>query len=132
MATATASGNISYGQLTTEHRLFYELQMLKRAIPNFLHIWLGMQGTVFPVSTLPENSGHQIQFNKLSAFTATTQALTEGVTPDPMDITISTVTGTVREYGAYIRYTKTLAQLGIHKVAAEAADALGEQAGDSL
>lgn len=75
---------------------------------------------------------HQIQWNKLQGFDAVTTPLTEGVTPDPEDITVTTVTGTVREYGSYIRYTRTLAEMGIHKIAAEASDALGEQAGESL
>ena len=132
MATATATGTVTYAALTTEQRVFYELNMLKRAVPNFLHIWFGMEGSVFPVATLPLNSGHQIQWNKLSSFTAVTTALTEGVTPEPQSITETTVTGTVREYGAYIRYTRTTAQMGIHKVAVEASNALGEQSGDSL
>jgi len=68
----------------------------------------------------------------LSGFTANTTPLTEGITPEPLDLTITSVTGTVEEYGSYIRYTKTLAQMGIHKIAAEASNALGEQAGDSM
>lgn len=132
MASATSSGVVTYGALTTEHRVFYELNLLKRAIPNFLHIWFGLQGTVFPVLSLPLNSGHQIQWNKVSAFSAVTTPLTEGITPEPQNITVTTVSGTVSEYGAYIRYTRNLMQMGIHKIAAEASDALGEQAGDSL
>jgi N4-gp56 family major capsid protein len=128
----TATGTATYAVLDVEQRVFYELNMLERAVPNFLHLWFGMEGSVFPVTILPENKGHQIQWNKLSAFTAVTTALTEGVTPDPQDITITSTTGTVAEYGAYVRYTRSLAQMGIHKVAAEASDALGEQAGDSL
>lgn len=99
MATATTSGVVTYGALTTEQRVFYELNLLKRAIPNFLHIWFGLEGSVWPVSTLPLNSGHQIQWNKLAGFTAVTTPLTEGITPEPQDITVTTVTGTVREYG---------------------------------
>jgi N4-gp56 family major capsid protein len=132
MATATTTGTATYGTLTTEQRLFYEMELLQRAIPKFLHLWFGLEGSVWPVTTLPTNQGHQIQWNKLAAFSAVTTPLTEGVTPEPLDITVSTVTGTVREYGAYIRYTKNLAEYGIHKVAAEASEALGEQAGDSL
>jgi N4-gp56 family major capsid protein len=132
MATATSSGVITYGALTTEQRVFYELNMLNRAVPNFLHLWFGLEGSVWPSVSLPLNSGHQIQWNKLGSLTANTTPLTEGVTPDPIDITVSTITGTVREYGSYIRYTRTLAQMGIHKVAAEASNALGEQCGDSL
>ena len=108
----TATGTATYAVLTEEQRVFYELNMLQRAIPNFLHLWFGMEGSVHPVTILPDNKGHQIQWNKLSAFTAVTTALTEGVTPDPQDITITSTTGTVAEYGAYIRYTRSLAQMG--------------------
>lgn len=132
MASATTTGTATYGALTTEQRLFYELTLLERAIPNFLHVWFGMAGSVHPVTSLPENQGDQVQFNKLLPFSAVTTPLTEGVTPDPQDITVTTVTGTVQEYGSYIRYTRTLAQFGIHKIAMEASDALGEQSGESL
>lgn len=126
MTTAT------YTALTAEQRKFYEMNMLKRAVPPFVHLYFGQEGSVFPVTSLPENKGHQVQWNKLASLTATTTALTEGSVPDPEDISITSVTGTVSEYGAYVKYTRTLAQFGIHKVAAEASDALGEQAGDSL
>ena len=79
-----------------------------------------------------ENGGDTISWRALSAFTAVTTPLSEGVTPDSMDISITAVTATVEEYGAFVRYTRKLAAMGIDKVAAEASDALGEQAGDSL
>jgi N4-gp56 family major capsid protein len=131
MAT-TSVGTATILELTDENRTFYELLMLKRAIPNFLHLWFGMEGSVHPVTIVPENKGSTISWNKLSAFTATTTALTEGVTPEPQDLTITATTAAVAEYGAFVRYTRTLAEFGIHKIAAEAADALGEMAGDSL
>jgi N4-gp56 family major capsid protein len=132
MATATTTGTSTYAGLTTEQRLFYEMNMLERAIPNFLHLFFGLQGSVHPVTTLPLNKGHQIQWNKLTALSAVTTALAEGITPEPEDITVTTATDTVSEYGAYIRFTKSQVEMGIHKISAEASDALGEQAGDSL
>lgn len=57
MATATTSGTAKYGELTTEQRLFYEMELLERAVPNFLHLWFGLQGSVFPTTALPENKG---------------------------------------------------------------------------
>ena len=54
------------------------------------------------------------------------------MTPDSHDIAITSTTATVAEYGAFVRYSRKLAELGIDQVAAEAADALGEQAGDTL
>lgn len=132
MATATTTGTAKYSELTTQQRLFYEMTLLERAISNFLHIFFGLEGSVHPTTTLPENQGHQIQWRKLSALSAVTTPLTEGVNPDPQNITVTTTTGTVYEYGAFIRYTRSLAEMGIDKIAMEASDALGEQAGDSL
>lgn len=133
MATATATGVATYSALSTvEGRTFYELKLLEVATPNFLHVWFGQQGFIFPVTTLPENTGDTIQWNKPTAFTAVTTALTENVVPAGEDLTIATTTATVSSYGSYVKYTKKLAELGIHKVAAIAADLLGRQAGDSL
>lgn len=121
----------SYSGLTNEQRTFYELVMLRRAVPPFTHLAFGQQG-VHPPTMLPENKGTTVQWRKLGAFTAVTTALDDGVTPASEDITISKVEGTVSEFGAYVRYTRALAQFGIDQVAAEASDALGEQSGDSL
>src|SRR3990167_1351875 len=68
----------------------------------------------------------------MATATATGTVTYAALTTEPQSITETTVTGTVREYGAYIRYTRTTAQMGIHKVAVEASNALGEQSGDSL
>ena len=133
MTTATATGVATYSSLSTvEGRSFYELKLLRVATPNFLHIWFGQQGAIFPVTTLPEASGDVIQWNKPTAFTAVTTSLTENVVPSGQDLTIATTTGTVASYGAFVKYTKKLAELGIHRVAAIATDLLGRQAGDSL
>jgi N4-gp56 family major capsid protein len=121
----------TFGVLTTQQRTFYEMQLLDRATPNFLHLAFGQRG-VSPITALPEHAGATIDWRILNSFTAVTTALTEGSTPASMDMSMSNLTATVDEYGAYIRYTKKLAMMGIDRVAVEAADALGEQAGDSL
>jgi N4-gp56 family major capsid protein len=119
------------GVLTDEQRTFYELKMLARALAPTVHLYLGQVG-IHPPTMLPEHKGYTISWNKMSALTSTTTALTEGITPASEDITITATTGTVAEYGAYVKYTAWLARLGIDMVANEAADALGEQAADSL
>jgi N4-gp56 family major capsid protein len=121
----------TYGTLTAEQRSFYELTMLPRAVPPFSHLYFGQRG-VHPPTTLPENKGDTINWRLLAAFSVVSTPLTEGITPDAHDISISAITGTVAEYGAFVKYTRKLAAMGIDKVAAEASDALGEQAGDSL
>lgn len=125
MATATLT------TLTNEQRTFYEMNMLLRAVPSFTHLTAAQLG-VSPVTQVPENGGDTINWRLLASLPAVTTPLTEGVTPESQDISITSVTATVREYGAYVMYTRKLAQMGIDRIAAEASDALGEQAGDSL
>lgn len=121
----------TFGALTAEQRTFYEMEMLDRAVPAFLHLNFGLRG-FHPVTQVPEHAGATINWRVFGAFTAVTTPLTEGVTPNPEEIAITADTATVSEYGAYVRYTKKLAIFGMDMVASEAADALGEQAGDSL
>lgn len=125
MATTT------YDALSAEQRTFYELEMLPRAVPPFSFLHHGQTG-ISPVTQIPENKGDIINWRLLAPFTVVSSALTEGVTPNEHDISISSITAEVEEYGAFVRYTRKLAAMGIDKVAAEAGDALGEQAGDSL
>ena len=46
-----------------------------------------------------EHKGHQVQFRKMAAFSAVTTALDEGVTPESQNISITSTTATVYEYG---------------------------------
>lgn len=107
------------------------MKMLARAVAPTVHLYMGQVG-IHPTTPLPEHKGKQVQWRKMSALTSTTTALTEGVTPASEELTITSTTGTVYEYGSYVRYSKLLAELGIDMVASEASDALGEQAADSL
>lgn len=125
MSTAT------YGGLTAEQRTFYELAMLPRAVANFVHAYWGQVG-VHPKTEIPQHKGDTINWRLLSSFSAVTTALTEGVTPSSQSLTLTSVTGTVAEYGSYVRYTRKLAAMGIDQVAAAASEALGEQSGDSI
>lgn len=125
MATAT------YGVLTAEQRTFWEMAMLPRAVPPFSYLRFGQEG-IHPQTNLPENSGDVINWRLMASFSAVTTALTEGITPNAEDISITSTEGTVAEYGSYVKYTRKLASMGIDKVAEEASDNLGEQAGDSF
>ena len=94
MATAT------YGSLTAEQRSFYEMALLKRAIPPFTHLYFGQTG-VHPPTMLPENQGDAIQWRKMAAFSAVTTPLSEGITPDSEEISITSTSGTVDQYGKH-------------------------------
>jgi N4-gp56 family major capsid protein len=108
----TGVGTQTLGQMTVENKTFYELKMLKVATGPFLHSWFAQEGGVFPVFSLPENEGDVIQWSKPAALSNVTDPLTEAVTPEPLDMTITVLSTTVYEYGAYIRYSRKLSQMG--------------------
>lgn len=128
---STAYGTSTIAQLTEENRTMYEMAMLPRAVPPFSYLWCGQQG-FNPNVSVPENEGTTISWNLLAALSAVTTALNEGVTPTPQNITITSTTATLYEYGAYVQYSKKLVLTGIHALVNEISDALGEQAGDSF
>ena len=125
MATAT------YTALTAEQRTFYEMEMLMRAVPSFVHL-AAAQTAAASTTEIPENSGATINWRLLGSLPAVTTPLTEGVTPASQDITITSTSATVSSYGAYVIYTRELIKMGIDQLVAELTDVLGEQAGDSL
>lgn len=47
-----------------------------------------------------ENEGSTVQWSKLNALTVVSDALTEGITPEGLDVSITSDTGTVSEYGS--------------------------------
>lgn len=100
MATTTSAvGTATIGVLTNEDKTLYELAMLPRAIPPYSYLWVGQQAWNVNIN-LPENDGSTVQWNKLNALTVVSDALTEGITPEGLDVSITSDTGTVSEYGS--------------------------------
>lgn len=117
MATETTN------TLSTEAKQFYETILLARAQPNLIHA----QGA--QMRPLPPNRGKSAEWRRYGVLSAATTALTEGTAPSDTQMTITTVTASLQQYGAYHQYSDVLEMLAIDPYLAEVAEIFGDQAG---
>jgi N4-gp56 family major capsid protein len=114
-------------QITAEVNNFYDRALLERAVPFLVH------NRFAQVRDIPANSGvNIIKFRRYGSLTATTTALSEGVTPSGSQLSVTDVTATTAQYGDYVTLTDVVLMETFDPILTETADILGEQAGDSL
>lgn len=109
--------------LTPEMRTWYERRLIDGAEPNLIHDQFGDKYNI------PKHGGKTIQFRKFADLPVPTVALTEGVTPDPLSLTVTEVKATVGEWGAYTTISNVLELTAIDPMLENAASVLGAQAG---
>ena len=111
--------------LSAQNKEFYDRTLRERLLDNT--IWLeDAQKKV-----LPRNSGDTISFRKFNSLEipASKCELSEGVVPDPNELSMTEVKTTVKFYGDHVRLTKEVDLLAIDPVLTETVELLGEQAG---
>ncbi|MCR4306298.1 MAG: N4-gp56 family major capsid protein [Candidatus Daviesbacteria bacterium] len=119
--------NTTRTEIPAETCYFYDRTLLERAVPLFVHTNFAQ------VRDIPQNSGtDSIKFRRYGTLTANTTALSEGVTPSGTQLSVTDVTATVLQYGDYVTITDKLQYETPDPILTEAADVLGEQAGDSI
>jgi N4-gp56 family major capsid protein len=112
--------------LSAEMKTYYERRLLDAAEPNLVHDQFGDK---YPI---PAHGGKNIEFRKYSALPVPTQPLTEGVTPDGSSLSVSTITGTVSQWGDYVTISDQLELTAIDRNVEQATKLLGSQAGKKL
>lgn len=119
--------NTTTTQVPAEVNNFYDRTLLERATPLLTHLkWA-------QVRDLPKNSGTKvIKFRRYGSLSAATTALTEGVTPDGSQLSVTDVQATVAQYGDYVTVTDVLSYTSQDAILMETAELLGEQAGNTL
>lgn len=105
---------------------YYDKKLIARLIPNFVHLQWGQKRPI------PKNGGKHIDFRKFQSLAPAMTPLTEGVTPEGNNITITNVTATPQQYGDYVEVSDILNMVAIDKVVDEMTDVLAEQAADTL
>ena len=114
-------------EIAAEVNNFYDRTLLERAVPSFIH------NRFAQVRDIPRKAGTDIiKFRQYGALTANTTALTEGVTPPGKQLSTTDITATVLQYGDYVTITDIVDMESYDPVLTEAAEVLGEQAGDTL
>ena len=114
------------GSLSAEMKTFYEKRLLDQAEPLLVH---NQFGDKYPI---PANNGKKIEFRKYSALPKALTALTEGVTPAGNSLTVTTVEGTVKQYGDWIQLSDMLQMTAIDNHVVQATKLLSSQAGRTL
>lgn len=123
---AAVTNTTGTSTLSAEMKTFYEDRLIDNAAPSLVHDQFGDK---YPI---PKNSGKTIEFRKYSPLAKATTPLTEGVTPDGNSLTVTTVTGTVAQYGDFIRMSDVLELTAIDNNVLQATQLCGAQAGQTL
>lgn len=119
----TITNVTNQNQLSAEDKTFYERALLKRLLPE-LHFYKDAMK-----KKLPKNQGRTMNFRRFNSLTAPGSSLTEGVTPDGTDLSVTAITATVAQEGAWISISDLIQMTGIDPVITESSELLGEQAG---
>ena len=112
--------------LSSEMKTFYDLTLIDEAQASLVHDQFGQKRPI------PAGSGKTIEFRKFAPLAKAITPLTEGVTPSGNNLSVSTVTATVSQYGDYVTQTDMLELTAVDNTVVEAAKLLGRQAGLTL
>lgn len=128
MATSVQGYNATSGvnALTAEQHTFFQEEMLDRLLPELVWTKFGEK------KTIPERKGATTNFRRLNSLAVSTTALTEGVTPDGVNLDIVAITATVSEYGNWTKISEFIDMTGFDPILQEASGLMGENAGESI
>lgn len=125
----TSGGDVN--QVTNEQQIYYVLTLIKRLLP-YLPLWEDAQKVSIPNNSGGFGASGVINMRKFASLAVSTTALSEGVPPDGLNLSTSTVTVQLAQYGDWIKISDVLASASIDDVMKEAIDLLGENAGRKL
>lgn len=104
-------------------KTFYQTALLQEAEPALLHAAFGIEGRVMP------GNGKVVQFRRFASLATKTGTLTEGVTPNPDDLSLTKIEATLEQVGAFVRMSDMLLLTAYDPMLAETARLQGRQAG---
>lgn len=127
MPTSVQSYNAgtSANQLTAENATYYNTVMLDRLLGEFVYMKYGEK------KNIPKRVGATAQWRRLNSLAVSTTAVTEGVTPDGVNLDITTVSATVQTYGNWTKTSEFMDLVGLDPLLTEISELMGENAGES-
>ncbi len=128
MVTAVQSYNATTGTnaLTAEQHTYYQDAMLERLVAELTWTEYGDK------KPIPKRKGATTNFRRLNSLAVSTTALTEGVTPDGVNLDITPINATVKEYGNWTKISEFLNMTGFDPLMTEVSELMGENAGESI
>ena len=115
-----------YNDLSPEMKTFYDMALIDEASANLVHDQFGQKRPI------PQGSGKTIEFRKFAPLDKALTPLTEGVTPNGSNLSVTAMTATVSQYGDYITQSDVLELTALDNTILEATKLLGRQAGMTL
>ncbi len=113
--------------LSAEMKTFYDRQLLTRTVPKLLHARFGQR------KPIPQHGGRIIEFRKFEGLSVATTPLVEGqLFTNLKDITVTSTTATVAQYGDAVGFSDLVQTTTIDPLLAETTDILAEQAGETI
>ena len=120
MSAQTTSG------LSAEMSTYYEKVFLARAEYEYIF----NQGA--QMRTQPANEGASVKFTRHTPLATATTALTEGVNPAEVNLTATTVSATLLEYGNTVKISRFLSLTSIDANNKEKIEVVGQNMGETL
>lgn len=112
--------------MTPEMKTFYDRNLLESAEPELVHDqWAQTRD-------IPKNGGKKVEFRRFSQLPKALTPLTEGVTPEGQEISVSNLEAEVKQYGGYVKVSDILQTTAVDNVIVETTDMIGSQAGRTL
>ncbi len=104
-------------------RQYYVKTLLENSEPKLVYAKYGDE------HPLPQGNGKRMQWRKFSKLAKALTPLTEGVTPQGNNLTMSTVDGMINQYGDWIRLSDIVKLTALDNLVVQATKQLGSQAG---
>lgn len=112
--------------LTQEMSVYYEKVFLARAEYEYVH----KEGA--QMRSQPKNEGKQVNFTRHTPLATATTALTEGTNPAEVDLTATTVSAALAEYGTTVKISRFLSSTSIDSNNKEKIEVVGQNMGETL
>lgn len=125
MATTTFAQGSNNG-LTNTMQIFYDRVFLERAKTELRHDF-GAQ-----VKSIPMNSGKTVYFTRFTPLALATTALSEATNPSAVDMTASTVSAVLADYGSYTTVGSLYSMTSIEDGLREHIEIHGQNAGETI
>ena len=123
LQTYTTPSDANNNRLTNENAEFYQRTLLDRLNDSVFFMPYGKK------TTIPRHAGAVTSWRRLEMPAVTTTAITEGVTPNGIDLTINKVSATVQQFGTFTKITDFIDMVGLDPLLTEVSDLFGEHAG---
>ena len=113
-------------KVTEENGIFYDRTLLKRLVGSLHFAKYGQKRNI------SKHNGTTVDMRRFNSLAPVTTPLTEGVTPEGKEFTVTNVQATVEQYGDYVVISDVLDMAGLDPVITEMAEVLGEQAAETI